>query len=158
VTSELRRSGELICYESFFSELVSTEVDHYSDPTTIIYCPYLMVLIYLGNLGLRSSSLLIISFHFIDWTVNMTPEIFIRSDDSCPLQNICGLHCLSTLLDPMVSILFEVFLILNDSCPLRDFILRVILHILNPFLQKWSASKLTIVDLMVPLFLFQIND
>jgi hypothetical protein len=59
----------------------------------------------------------------------MTPEIFLISDDSCPLRNICGLHCPSTLLNPMVGILCEVFLGSDDSCPLRDFGLRVILPV-----------------------------
>jgi hypothetical protein len=152
VTSELWPSGELICSKSFFSKVVSAKVDHYSDPTTIMYCPDLMVLIYFGILGLRPSSFLILAFHFIDRTINMTPKIFLRSDESCPLRNICGLHFPSTLLDPTISILFEVFLGLDDSCPLRDFDLRVILLILNPFLLKRSASKLTTVDLTVPLF------
>jgi hypothetical protein len=49
----------------------------------------------------------------------MTTEIFLKSDDSCPLRNICGLQCLSTLLDPTVSILSEVFLGLDDSYLLR---------------------------------------
>ena len=57
----------------------------------------------------------------------------------------------STLLDPMVGILSKVFLGSNDSCQLWDFGLRVILLILNPFLPKWSALKLTTVDLTVPL-------
>jgi hypothetical protein len=49
---ELWPSGELICSESFFSKVVSVEVDHYYDPMTIMYCPDLMVLIYFGTSGL----------------------------------------------------------------------------------------------------------
>jgi hypothetical protein len=89
---------------------------------------------------------------YIYRTINMTHEIFLKSDDSCPLWNICCLHFPSTLLDPTVGILSEVFLGSDDSCPLRDFILLVILLVLNPFLPRWSTTKLTTVDLTVPLF------
>jgi hypothetical protein len=39
-------SGEFTCSQSFFAKVVSTEVDHCSDPTIIMYCPDTMVLIH----------------------------------------------------------------------------------------------------------------
>jgi hypothetical protein len=117
-----------------------------------MYCIDLMVLIYFDTSRIQPSYFLILSFHFIDRMINMNPKIFLRSYNSCPLQKICGLHCPSTLLDPTVGILSEVFLKSNDSCPLRDFGLRVILLILNPFLPKSSILKLTTVDITVPIF------
>jgi hypothetical protein len=85
---------------------------------------------------------------FLDPTVGIFPEVFLRSDDLCLLGTLCGLPCPSTKLDPMVGILPEVFLRSDDSCPLRDFGLWVILLVLNPFLPKWSTSKLTTATLV----------
>jgi hypothetical protein len=45
-TSGLRPSSNLTCSQPFFFKVVSVKVDHYPHPTVIMYCPYLMVLIY----------------------------------------------------------------------------------------------------------------
>jgi hypothetical protein len=44
--------GEFTFSQPIFIEVVSDEVDHYFDPTTIMYFLDLMVLIYFGTSGL----------------------------------------------------------------------------------------------------------
>ena len=48
MASELGPLGDFTCSQLLFSEVVSGEVDHHLDPTVIMYCPNLTVLIHFG--------------------------------------------------------------------------------------------------------------
>jgi hypothetical protein len=101
MTSELRPSGEFTCSQPILTEVVSVEVDHYTDPTVIMYSPDLMV-------------------------PSLTRKGLNRSNDyrEFGYSRISGIFpCLSypsTFLDPMVGILSEVFLRSYGLCLLRD--------------------------------------
>jgi len=77
VTSMLRPLGELICSESFFVEVVNIEVDHYSDPTTIMYCLDPMVLIYF-----RAPTVIFLTSRF---TRSVTSSQLLTWNECCSL-------------------------------------------------------------------------